>query len=366
MAEQEVFDLVVLEGKVFDVIGVNDAKIAQAAEKFMPLSIKDMDDKEGYAAVHEGRMVVKTMRVMVEKHAKKVREKAVKFQKDVIAEEKRVVGLIQPIEDHLADEEGRVEEEKARLRAETAAKEAARVKVLVDKLYFLGCRFNGDVWTFNDVPVATQPQLIGMPEEQFAGVTEAIQNALDEEKATKVAEAERIAQVAADQEKERIRLAEEVKRIKEEQDRIAAEQAKERERLAAEGKAIQDERDRLAKEKKAAEDAIIHEEQAKIRTAELEIAKKEAAEKAVRDAEEKRKLDDLARIEKERKIAAATERKAARAPDKIKILAWIGSFNEQNNAILPLKTDEAQKIYADARGKLEILLQSVKEEAETL
>jgi hypothetical protein len=342
MAENEVFDVVVMEGKLFDVIGVdvNDAKIAQAKEKFMPLTIRDINDKAGIKAVHDGRMIVRDMRILVEKHAKKVREKAVKFQKDVIAEEKRVIALIQPIEDHLSDEENRVAEELARLRAEAAAKEASRVKVLVDKLYSLGCRFDGAAWTFNDVPVTTQIQLIGMPEEQFAGITKAIQTALDEEKAAKAAEAGRIAKVAAEQEQERLRLA-----------RIAAEQEAETRRLAAESKALQDEKDGLAREAKAAEDAKKAEEEAKQRAEEMEKAKAEAAEKArieteeriKREAAEKEAREKAEAEEKARKEEAArirAEKKTARLPDKDKLMAFTNNFFREAVSPGEMKTEE--------------------------
>ncbi|MFH1628378.1 MAG: hypothetical protein ABIE47_06605 [Pseudomonadota bacterium] len=363
----EVMDLVVLEGKVFDVIGVNDAKIAQAIAKYGSAEIKDLDDKEGAAFTHEGRMVFKGMRVMVEKHAKKVREKAVKFQKDVIAEEKRVIALMQPTEDYLQDQESRIEEEKARLRAEAAAKEAARIKVLVDKLYSLGCRFDGTAWTFNDVPVATQLQLIAMPEEQFAGVVKAIQTALDEEKEAKAAEAERIAKVAAEQEKERIRLTEEALRIKKEQDRVAAEQAKERERLAAEATAIHFEKDRLAREAKAAEDKEaarvkwVEEQKQKVemerlRQEELVVTAREAAEKArieteeriKREAEEKIVRDNLAaagKLAKEEAARVRAEKKAARLPDKDKLTAFCNNYFARatpNQNIGDMKTDEGR------------------------
>ena len=342
MAEQDVFDLVVLEGKVFDVIGVNDAKIAQAAKQFMPLTIKDMDDKAGYAAVHEGRMVVKGMRVMVEKHAKKVREKAVKFQKDVIVEEKRVVGLIQPIEDHLADEENRVEEEKARIRAEAEAKILAILQARENRLLDMGCRFDRITEAYQYGTLVAPVALLKVAsDEQFETFYTSIQEVIDKENAEKAVEEKRrfeeqalILKVQAEQEAERQR------------------QAKERERLAAEAKTIQDEKDRLIREAKAAEDAKIAAEQEKERAAEMEKAKAEAAEKAAKETEErirraavekeaKEKAEAEEKTRKEEAARIRAEKKEARRPDKEKLVFFLDRHFGQI-AELQLKTDEGR------------------------
>ena len=363
--DTEVMDLIVLEGKVFDVIGINDARIAQAAEKFMPLTIKNLDDKAGYAAVHEGRMVVRNMRIIVEKHAKKVRGKAVKFQRDVIAEEKRVISLIQPIEDHLTDEENRVDEEKTRIKAEADAKEAARIQARINILFKMGCKFDGTNFSYASL-VAPQALVKVCTDEQFTIFTTNIQKAINEETAVRAAEMERIAQVTTAQEAERIRLAKESARIKAEQDRITAEQTQERQRLAAEAKSIQNEKDRLANEKKAAEDAKKAEEQAKLRAEELVKAQEEAAEKAARETEERIKREQAEKVIREEKARIAAEHKAARAPDKEKIIKWIATFNETNNPTPIVKSTEAGKIIHKLRTDLKTLLQSAQEAIESL
>lgn len=347
----DVMDLVVLEGKVFDVIGVNDAKIAQAAEKFMPLTIKDMDDKAGYAAVHEGRMVVKGMRVMVEKHAKKVREKAIKFQKDVIAEKNRVVGLIQPIEDHLADEENRVEEEKARIKAEAEAKEAARVQARVNRLFAMGCRFDGASYIYASFN-APHALVKVASDEQFETFCGAIQAVIDEEEKQRLEEQALILKVQQEQEAERQRQA-----------RITAEQEIERQRLAKEAKAIQDEKDRLAREAKAAQDAKIAEEQAKVRAAEMEKAKADAAEKAIAATEERLKREAEERAAKEEAARVKVAKKEARRPDKERLLGWINNFSVPQ---MEMKTEEGNAAWMDILTIMEKAVADMKERAEAL
>lgn len=341
MAEQETMDLVVLEGKVFDVIGVNDAKIAQAAEKFMPLTIKDMDDKVGYATVHEGRMVVKGMRIMVEKHAKKVREKAVKFQKAVLTEEKRVIGLIQPIEDHLADEESRVDEEKARIKIEAEKKEADRIQTRVNRLFAMGCRFDGTSYIYGKL-VFPHVMVKIAPDAQFEVLAAAIQDAVDTDIAKKAAE-----------EKERQERETSLRKIAEEQEL-------ERQRLAKESKAIQDEKDRLEREKKATADAKIKAEQEWVRTQEMEKAKAEAAEKARLETEERIKRDAEAKATKEEATRIRAARKEARRPDKAKLLSFVDTFL---TIIQPeLKTEDGQVVW----NEIWIILQRTDKEIRAL
>lgn len=65
-------NLEVVEGKVFDVIGLQDRVIAQMAEQYLPLKIRDIEDKAGLKKVHEARMIVKGARVKVENKRKEL------------------------------------------------------------------------------------------------------------------------------------------------------------------------------------------------------------------------------------------------------------------------------------------------------
>lgn len=304
------------------------AAIAELSRRYMSLEIKGLDDREGFEACHVARIHIKAKRVAVEKRAKELRADAIRFQKDCISVEKGIITQLQPIEDHLSDEENRVLEARAQIKAEAEAKIAAVVKARADLLYSLDCRFDGTKWLYRGTDIATQTEIANMVDESFDSVCKTIQDVKDVE-----AKAEAEAEVARKAEVDRLA------KIAEEQDRIAAEQAKERERLAAEGKALQDERDRLVREARAAEEAILKAEQDKLRAAEMEKAKAEAAEKArieteariKREAEEKEvkakaEAEEAARREEKVKIAA--EKKLARRPDKEKLLAYSRAISD--------------------------------------
>jgi len=135
---------------------VTDTAIATLAERFLPLKIKGVEDKEGFAAVHEARMTVRNYRVDVEKKRKELKADALEYGKKVDAEAKRITALLAPIEGHLEVEENAYNEAReaiknaARLKAEAEAKakaeaeaaelkakqeaEAARLKAEAEKL----------------------------------------------------------------------------------------------------------------------------------------------------------------------------------------------------------------------------------------
>ena len=124
-----------------------DDAIARMAGEYMPLTIRDVTDTEGFKAVHEARMVVKNHRVEVEKTRKALKADALEYGRKVDAEAKRITALLEPIEEHLrwqevdyeaakeairnaarlkaeAEERAKREAEEARLRAEREAEEA--------------------------------------------------------------------------------------------------------------------------------------------------------------------------------------------------------------------------------------------------
>lgn len=339
-----------------------DAAITTMRQNYMGLTIKDLDDREGYEKVHIARMDCKQKRVQVTKRGKELREDAVKFQKAVIAEEKRIIDQISPIEDYLNDEESRIDEEKARIRAEAEAKIAAMVKARGDRLYSLDCRFDGTKWLYRGTDIATQAEIANMVDESFDSICKTIQDVKDAE-AKAEAEAEAARQAEAD------RLA----KVAEEQNRIAAEQAKERERLAAEAKALQDEKDMLAREAKAAEEAILKAEQDKLRAAEMEKAKAEAAEKArieteakikkaAEEKEAREKAEAEEKIKREEKARIAAERKLARRPDKEKILAYSRAISDvplpelkhaEFTSLLEITVTEIGQVLSDLNKRME-------------
>lgn len=84
---------------------VTEAKIAELKEKYLPLKINGIDDKETYLQIKEARKECKSLRIAAEKLCKIGREEATRVSKLWIAKEKDVAGRIGEVEDHLEKQE---------------------------------------------------------------------------------------------------------------------------------------------------------------------------------------------------------------------------------------------------------------------
>lgn len=312
-------ELKVVKGQVFDQIGVQDVVVAEMNERALQLKIEDVNDKVMEKEVHDLRMVFVKTRTSVVKHGEMKRAAAVKYSKDVIAEQKRIIDLLAVGESHLDAEENKVKEAREAVKREKERLEELRIQGRRDRLAGLGIGFNGQVWQFAGTAI---PDLIVrvQTDEQFEETLSELQNIVSAEQVrvaaelqAKKEEEDRLAQQKADQEAEAKRLEEAARKIAEqeealraERDRSLREQEEWEAARASEAKALAD-----AKQKAIDDEA---------RAVEIEKARQEAALKAIRDLEEKQKREEEAAKAKIEKDRIAAERKAARQPDKVKIL----------------------------------------------
>ena len=390
-------------GREIQKFNVTDAAIADLSTRYMVLKINGLDDKDGFAMVHKARMDVKERRIAVEKTRKELKEDALRYGQAIDKEAKRITALLEPIENHLAEEEGKIQAEKDRIKAEADAKEAARIQSRIDTICAFGPNFNGQTYAVHglQIPVALVKVCTDEQFTQFIAQVQAAKDAEDAkikaEEDARRAEADRLAKVAAEQEAERQRLAEvarkqaeDAARAKEEQEAAQRKAGEEKERVAKEQAAreakikedaeaaerkIREEREALEAEKKRLADAeaarlkAIEDEKARIESErihaeEVEKARKEAAEKAVQEAKEKAQREAAELAEAERKAKEAAERKAARQPDKVKLSAFIESIE----SVPPpeMKTDEGRAVLAAFQGAISLAIGNVKETVKKL
>lgn len=346
---------------------VTDAAIAKLNTDYMALTVKGVDDKAGYEVVKTARIDIKKRRVEVEKTRVQLKAESLEYGRRVDGEAKRITALLEPIENHLIGQEKIVDDEKARRKAEAEAKEAERVQARINQLESMGMGLIAGHYKLPygadgvAVPVAI---LKVCTDEQFAQFVEKIREKKDTEDARLKAEEQRrleeqalILKVQQEQEAERQRLAAEAKKQADEAARIKAEQeAIEK----AKQKLIDDEAKRL----KAIEDEKKRVEDEKRRQAELEQARKEAAEKAKIEAEAKikREIEEKARKEEAARIAA--EKKAARAPDKVKILLIADTLDAIQTP--DVKTDDAKAVALSVMMSIAALIKIIRDKAEAL
>ncbi len=330
---------------------ITDAAIAEMKSMYMGLKVLNLDDKEGFKAVHSARMIVKGKRCEVEKRRKELKADALEYGKKVDSEAKRILGLLEPIETHLTNEEEKITKEKERLRAEQEAEEKAKIERRVNALFQYGVML-----PFADVAAMSEKEF----EQKLTlaiSVYETEQARIIEEK-RRLEEIYRALQKA--QEEERARL--EIIRKKQEMDwlrldAIQKEQAETNRKIEEEREALEDakwaEKERLERkdfEKQAAENARIQAEkeaQEKIEREALEKKEKEAREEAEEAA---RKLEKI-RVESLR-------------PDKEKLVVWAQQISAQT---LPQVSDtKAKEIVVNANGALQRIVKQIIKQANEL
>ena len=337
-------NFIVAQGKVFDVIGVADAVIAQMDTKYLGLKIKGPEDKQGFEAVHAGRMLYKSTRCKVENEGLRLRKAAKLTIEDYLASEKkeesRILKLLEPGEVRLTEEEKGYTDAVEAIKQEKARIEELRIQGRRDRLAGLGVGFNGQMWSYGTLNLPEAMLKVASDEQfdllfsKFQDAFNAEQMRIEAERERQKEENDRLAKIAAEQEAERQRFEivareqadKELKaQIRERME--AAQREQEAAALKAEEKRIADEKTEWERIKKAEQDAIGVAKQKAIDDAKnkevMELWKTRQAETARIEAEAKikRELDDKA--EKERLARVAAEKKAARRPDKEKLRAYL-------------------------------------------
>lgn len=97
---------------------VTETLIAGLKEKYLPLKLKDLNDKETYVLIKDARKECKSFRVLAKKVCEKGREDALATQKAWVAKEKDVTGRIGEVEDHLEKQEKDFEAEQEKQKAQ--------------------------------------------------------------------------------------------------------------------------------------------------------------------------------------------------------------------------------------------------------
>ena len=334
-----------LIGTELQKFNITDAAIGALSQEFMSLTIKGLDDREGYKQVHDARMVIKKKRVEVTKTGKDLREDALKYQKAILGEEKRILALLAPIEDHLTEEEERIDREKKRIEEEIEEKERARIQVRIDFLFDSGCRLKNGIYSIFDLEIP-DADLRVYTDEQFESICNKVKDLVKAEND---------------------RLAEEERKRKEENDRlagIAAEQEAERKRIVEKQAAILFEQKKIEDEKREIEKGKLDLEHQK----ELERVRKETEEQVKAKAEAQAKKDAEEKAERSRldKLAEEAEAKHKEEikPDKEKILKLTRILEEIE--FPTMKTEEGEKVLTDSKTKILNVVKIMKKWAETL
>lgn len=279
-----------MENKNLDeliVYDVNMAAIAELKQKYLALTVKGLDDKEGYLECKEARLEVKNVRVAIEKKRKELKEDSLTFGKKVDTRAKELSKPLEEIEAHLQAQQDVIDKEVQRQKEIAEQSRRDRLKSRVDKLFVV--RAYVDLTLLNDMSdeefdvrlkTATDEYTRKVEEEEKARArqleVDAENKRLAEEKAKQDAEIKRLNDEALARERA------EVERLrKEAADKEAKIQEENRLKSLKESAELV-EKQRIDKQKKEAEEAEMRRA-----AAEKEHA---ARTKAAEEAEAQRKV----------------------------------------------------------------------------
>lgn len=300
---------------------ITDQIIANLKANYSGLTINGIEDKEGFNKVEQGRKEAKKLRCLAVTICKTGREDAIKIQKDWIEKEKEVVAKIVEVESHLESESDRIKEIEKQILFEAIQKE--KLPIRKEKLLTIGFeiaddellkiddnQFNTLFNEFHEKMLTEKSEKLKLEQEQIEA---------ERKEAAKI-EVERLAEIKR---QEDLKLAAENARIDAEKKAKEAIDKAEQAKLDAENKAIE-----------AAKQAEIDKQLALVKA---EKEKQEAIDKLKKEqeskeaAELKAKLDaekvEILRIDNEEKARIVADKKAAKAPDKEKMIKVINDLN---------------------------------------
>lgn len=215
---------------------VTEEAIAQL-KTFLDLKVNGIADKEGYKLADESRKICKKIRGLTKEVCQEGRAAAIAEQKAWIAKEKEITGEIEAVEEYLEGQLKVIDDEKKRIKEEQDIADQLRIQKRTARLLDLGMTLQGDNYMLES-HIINALHVKVYSDFEFEGLVAPVE-----------VDAKRIAEEKA---AEATKLAE-----------LQAQQAKEREEFEAQRREFE-EQQRLAKEKTDAEAKVLADQQAKL------------------------------------------------------------------------------------------------------
>lgn len=352
---------------------VTDAQINEMSEKYMPLKLSGVNDKEGYKKIVEYRKETKKVLSNIECRRKDNNKDANLFVKNNNLEAKRLTALVLPINLHLTEQENIVKVHIERLKAEEQKRLDDRHQKQIETLIAAGAVFSGhsymyfndsdstfitdaDIWNFSD----EQFKIIVLEVEKWKksenDIKEAAEQIRKEKEAeqSRVAEEQRIAQEKIEKQQAKMdKQAAEIKAAQDkiESDKLAIKEAEEARlnKIESDKQALiqaeKDEKERLAREKRHAE--------------EIEAAKIKATQEAKEKAEKEAKQKELDKIESDKKEKAKQAKIESLRPDKEKLIAYATTMLDVKRP--DLNSEEAKAFWHPINDELIYILGALRD-----
>lgn len=130
---------------------VTEAIIANLREKYLPLKIAGIDDKETYLLVKDARKECKALRVLAKKICEKGREDAVAIQKAWVGKQKDVTDQIAEVEDYLEKQEKQFEADVAKDKEDRKRRHEEQLIMRQQILSAMGVLYSEGAYTLGEV-----------------------------------------------------------------------------------------------------------------------------------------------------------------------------------------------------------------------
>lgn len=130
---------------------VTETIIANLREKYLPLKITGIDDKETYLQVKEARKECKALRVLAKKICENGREDAVAIQKAWVGKQKEVTDQISEVEDYLEKQEKQFEADVAKDKEDRKRRHEEQLIMRQQILSAMGVLYSDGAYTLGEV-----------------------------------------------------------------------------------------------------------------------------------------------------------------------------------------------------------------------
>lgn len=267
---------------------VTESQLAKLREDYLPLIVTGPEDKQGYEVVKTARIKIKGLRVSVEKRRKELKQESLDFGRLVDHRARTITEGLEVIEGHLQAQQDIVDKEKERQRllAEQAAKEKLQSRMSALQDCHAALRID---------------QVEGLSDMDFDSLLTTSQQAFNAAKIEQERKDQELAALAAERLIQQAKIAEQEADAKRLRDELIEKQKQE---LAEQNR-------RIAEAEAAKQKEIAAIEAAK--TAELAAKQREIdAAEAIRKAEVLAQQQKDAQIAREKAIAEAKAKKAAK------------------------------------------------------
>lgn len=184
-------------------------KIEELKAQFLPLTIVDLYDTEGYKEVAEALKFIVKRRTSIEEKRKELKADSLAYGKAVDARAREITQMLSPIEEHLREQKENIDNELIRIENEKEAEKQLVIQNRHKSLLDVGMQLIGNEYVNYNYPEYSSFPTINLEtlsDEDFDSHIAILKNLYNLEEFKRIGEEKRIAEEKAKFEEEQIKL----------------------------------------------------------------------------------------------------------------------------------------------------------------